>query len=74
MIKKKKTNQSSTNSLISIKKKKRANLRVRNKASYDQKVNKYLMSPYIENDPFIGFNKNHKQKMMSLAMKLSKKA
>lgn len=62
--------QASSNSLISMKRKRKQNLRMRSKMSYDQKVNKYLMSPYIDTDPFLSFNKNYKQKMKTLALKL----
>ena len=48
-------------------------LRYSQKTSYESKMEKnkkYLVSPYINVDPFLSFNKNYREKMKALGVKL----
>jgi hypothetical protein len=54
--------------------KKKANYKAKKSlTSYNRKVKKYLMSPYVDVDPFLTFNKNYREKMKALALKLHTK-
>lgn len=62
-------NQDSTNSLLSVKKiGKRNNLRHTQNRNYD----KYVFSPYIDNEPLLSINRVYKEKMRTFSIKNQK--